>query len=116
MSKISDARHAGYNMGVAAERDAWAKMFWVDVMKEAKKVQKKDYELIAGALKATRPNVEANKKYSSAYKQWIKMVNAVIAVLQEDNKAFDQMKFMVACGAVHGESMKKFVKLAGVLK
>jgi hypothetical protein len=116
MSGVSDNKSAayqlGYSDGAVAERAAWVKLYTEDM----EKVQKKDYELIAQALKVTRPYAGGNQKHTVAYRQWIRTVNALITELQQDNPQFNQWIFLKECGAISTEQMNKFAKLAGVLK
>lgn len=54
---------------------------------------KKDYELIADALKMTKPSELQEVVY-----QWEMDVNAIMEVLAQDNGKFNPSRFLTACG------------------
>lgn len=55
---------------------------------------KKYYELLAAALKTTRPT----GSFYPEVKQWTKDLNSIIHVLARDNPRFNEDKFREACG------------------
>ena len=63
---------------------------------------KKDYELIASALKTTR-KFYSGSGYKQNYKDWAReIINMAIydleKTLKADNQLFDRDKFLKACG------------------
>jgi hypothetical protein len=69
---------------------------------------RKDYILIAAALKGDAAHLQANAVYSDystmpswnkgAYDQWNTTVLAVADALARDNARFDRARFLTACG------------------
>jgi hypothetical protein len=69
---------------------------------------KKDYILIAAALKADAAHLDSKAIYSNystmpswnkgAYDQWHTTVMAIADVLARDNPRFDRSRFLAACG------------------
>jgi hypothetical protein len=60
---------------------------------------RKDYKLLAGALKSERPgeNWDANKRV-----QWNQDVKAIARVLASDNVRSNHGVFIAACGGLFG--------------
>lgn len=56
---------------------------------------KKDYELIARALKSTHQTVNVPTRVAQ---QWANDVCAIADALAQDNPRFDRERFLAACG------------------
>lgn len=65
---------------------------------------RKDYIALAGVLQQSKPEDSplGSNDYVATAKtaQWLKDVNAVAAALRRDNNAFDEDRFMKACGII----------------
>lgn len=61
---------------------------------------RKDYRLIAGALRAAKPNTSQvpGPVGSAALDTWEIAVEVICGALEGDNDAFDADKFYEACG------------------
>lgn len=56
---------------------------------------RKDYELLASALRSTKPDEKQNVKFSL---QWSGDVAAIANALEADNPRFNRARFLAACG------------------
>jgi hypothetical protein len=60
---------------------------------------RKHFEIIAAALRSTRPPVELMPTDGpAAYSQWRDDVTSMTVALVDTNPRFDQAKFLKACG------------------
>ncbi len=60
---------------------------------------KKDYILIAQALKESEPTEHENE-YGTAISAWVNAVNKLANTLQTENVKFDRARFISACGLI----------------
>jgi hypothetical protein len=66
-------------------------------------MSKKDYELIARALKDSKPQSKLNANYQdNVYFErmvvWESVINKVAAEMENENPRFNRAKFLQACG------------------
>jgi hypothetical protein len=60
---------------------------------------RKDYELIASALRSSRLHLPSNdERQAGAKDQWETTVEEVADDLERENPRFDRNKFLTACG------------------
>ena len=107
-NQLADAFGQGYNAGEQSGRSAGYDEGHADGVQEGKdEVTKKDYEMIAGILRAHK----VQKKASVVrYHQWLSMVISFENALAKDNPSFRRSDFLEACYAVEPDAAK-FLKL-----
>jgi hypothetical protein len=59
---------------------------------------RKDFQLIANALLASKPRQEACAEYDDELRRWEITVVCMAASLATTNSRFDRPKFVTACG------------------